>query len=249
MLFQRRDQAIDILAGTLADAGCYSFHRGKQVSSFTGGAWVTNDESLAADFAREEDKLRKPSAGERAVMFAKIVALALAVRPWFYSIFHSFLAGFKDTKPHDDFLSFAYTAVQAGAVGSLLNRLEQIVTERNKRAERAREILEDTEAITLPKILPGTRPAYNHCPLMMPDTETRSRALAAALNAGVECTLLNERTVQRAYDLKPDEYGGGPCPRADEFASRVLLIPCHPLSPMARVEQTAEIVRDTAAGG
>lgn len=236
-------------AGTLGDAGYYSFHRGKQVSTVTGGAWVTGDDELAAAITREAEQLRYPSPMERAVMFAKLVGFSLAVRPWFYSAFHPLLARFKDTAPHQDFPLHAYTSTQAGVGISLLRDLERIVAVRNQRSDLARQILGSTDAITLPSVLAGTRPAYNHCPLLMPDPETRAKALAGALDAGVECTVLYDRTIYQAYNLKPDEYGGGRCAKAEDLASRLLLIPCHPLIPMARVEQVAEIVKKTATGG
>ena len=237
------------MAGTLGDAGFYSFHRGKQISSCIGGAWVTDDDSLAEDIAREAEKLRQPSAWGRAMMFARIAALSLAVRPWFYSMCHPLIGRFKDTVPHQDFDVFAYTPTQAGVAGSLLGRIEQIAAARNERADRAREILRDVDAVVLPEVPPGARPAYNHCPVLLPNSATRQEAIDAALDAGVECTTLYDRTIYQAYDLKPDEYGGGPCPRAEELASRLLLIPCHPLIPMARLEQTAEIIKNVARGG
>lgn len=236
-------------AGTLGDAGYYSFHRGKQISTVTGGAWVTGDDELAAAISRDAERLRRPSPLERAAMFAKLVGFSLAVRPWFYSAFHPLLARFKDTAPHQDFPLHAYTATQAGVGLSLLRDLGRIIAARNERADLARRILGGTDAVTLPRILPGTTPAHNHCPLLMPDGETRARALAAALDAGVECTALYGRTIYQAYNLKPDEYGGGRCANAEDFAARLLLIPCHPMIPMARVEQVAEIVKKTAMGG
>jgi dTDP-4-amino-4,6-dideoxygalactose transaminase len=80
----------------------------------------------------------------------------------------------------------------------------------------------------------------------MPDPTARANALRASLAAGIECTALYDTTVYQAYDLPPDAYrtsAGGRCPRAEDLASRLLLIPCHPLVPMDRVEQAAEIVR------
>lgn len=237
------------MAGTLGDAGFYSFHRGKQISSVTGGAWVTNDDALAAEIEREAEKLRRPSAIERAAMFAKLAAFALAVRPWFYSACHPLLARFKDTEPHEDFLLTAYTAVQAGVARSLLGKLDGIIAARNERANRAREMLSGIESITLPDVPLGAEPAFNHCPLLLPDAKTRDRAIAAALDAKIECTTLYGRTIYHAYGLGPDECGGSDdCPRAEELARRLLLIPCHPLAPMGRIEQAAEIIGKIVTG-
>ena len=236
----------DRLAGTLGDAGFYSFHRGKQITSVTGGAWVTDDAALAADIARRAERLRVPGALERARMFARLAALSIAVRPWGYTALHPLLDRFKDTAPHETFELHAYTAVQAGVCRSLLARIDQILAARNARAERARALLEDVPGITLPLIPPGTRPAFNHCPLLLPGTAARTRALAAARDAGIECTTLYDRTVYHAYDLSPDEYrasAGARCPNAEDVAARLLLIPCHPLVPMARLEQAAEIIK------
>jgi perosamine synthetase len=231
------------MAGSLGDAGFYSFHRGKQITSVTGGAWVTSDDELAAAIEHEAAALQMPGFLGRLRRAADIPALALAVRPWFYTLCHPLLARFKDTAPHEDFDASACTATQAGTVSALLARIDRIIEQRNRRAERAREMLSDADGITLPTILPDTRPSFNHCPLMLPDSATRGRALRAALSAGIECTTLYDTTIHRAYDMTPDQYGGGECPRADELASRLLLIPCHPMVPMARVEQAAEIVR------
>ena len=237
------------MAGSLGDAGFYSFHRGKQISSVMGGAWVTNDGSLAADIEREAEALHQPSAMQRAATFAKLAVFSLAVRPWFYSAFHPLLARFKDTTPHEDFHAAAYTPTQAGTALSLLRKLDVIITARNERANRAREMLANVPGITLPKIPPGASPAYNHCPLLLPDEAMRDRALAAALAANVECTTLYGKTIYHAYGLGPEECGGSDdCPRAEDLARRLLLIPCHPLIPMHRVEQTAEIITNAVDG-
>ncbi len=236
------------MAGSLGDAGFYSFHRGKQISSVTGGAWVTDDDALAADIEREAATLARPSAMQRAATVAKLAAFSLAVRPWCYSIFHRALARFKDTEPHNAFLLAATPAMHAGAARALLNRLDAIVAARNERANRAREMLDGVAGVVLPQIPPGASPAYNHCPLLLPDERTRDAALAAALAAKIECTTLYGRTIYDAYGLGPDECGGsGDCPNAEDLARRLLLIPCHPLIPMHRVEQAAEIVRNAAA--
>lgn len=233
------------MAGTIADAGFYSFHRGKQLSTLIGGAWVTDDNQLADGIRRQAAELRRPSFIQRTALAVKLAALALAVRPALYTALHPLLKRFKDTTPHQDFEAFAYTALQAGAGRSLLRRLKHIVDARNRRAQRAREILADAQPITLPDIPNGARPAYNHCPVLLPDRNTRDAALARTLNAGVECTTLYNRTIYAAYGIDPDDMGGR-CPRAEELAERLLLIPCHPLAPMARVEQAAELVRNVA---
>jgi perosamine synthetase len=231
------------MAGTFGDAGFYSFHRGKPTSSATGGAWVAHDDDLAEAIRHEAESLRRPGLAERTRRAAKIIALALAVRPWVYTLAHPLLARFKDTVPHPDFDASALTATQAGTVASQLKRLDRILAERRRRAERAREMLAEVEGVTLPAVLPGARPAFSHCPLMLPDTATRDRALAAALHIGLECTTLYNRTIHRAYALPPEAYGGGACPRAEALAARLMLIPCHPFAPMARIEQAAELVK------
>lgn len=233
--------------GTLGDAGFFSFHRGKQLSTVIGGAWVTSDDALAAAVAHEAETLPRTSVTKRAGLLLKLVGLSLAVRPIVYTVFHPVLARFKDVAPHTEFPLFAFTAMQAGAGLSQLKRLDRTVAARNERALRAREVLADATAVRLPTVPQGAVPSFNHFPVLLPDAPSREAALAATLNAGVECTKLYDATVYQAYHLRPEEHGG-PCPRAEELASRLLLIPCHPLIPIARVEQAAEVVKQTVSG-
>jgi dTDP-4-amino-4,6-dideoxygalactose transaminase len=235
--------------GTIGDAGFHSFQRGKQLATVTGGAWTTDDDSLADALRKETADLEYPALRTRAALFAKMAALAVAVRPLGYTALYPLIGRYKDVKPHDDFLRCAYTAVQAGTGLSLLRKLDRITAERNRRAERARDILQDVGGVTLARVPPGAEPSYSHCPVLLPSRADRDRALAAALNTGMECTTLYDRTVYEAYGLTPEECGGMPCPQAEDLAARLLLVPCHPLLPVARVEQAAETIANTVAAG
>ncbi|MFO7898644.1 MAG: DegT/DnrJ/EryC1/StrS family aminotransferase, partial [Planctomycetota bacterium] len=227
-------------AGTIGDAGFYSFHRGKQITSVTGGAWATRDPDLAGAIEAEAGTLPRVTVRERVAILAKAVALAWVVRPRVYGMLHRRLERFKDTTPHEEFELHAYTAQQAGIVRSLLERMGAFIGARNERAGRAREILADADGIVLPAVPPDARPVFNHCPVLVP-AGLRDRCIAAGLEIGVECTTLYSTTVYQAYGLD----GGGDCPRAEELADRLLLIPCHPLVPMWKLEQVTEAVRAT----
>ncbi len=233
--------------GTIGTAGFYSFHRGKQITSVTGGAWATDDTGLAEAIEAEATALDRPPLRRRAGLLARTLALSVVVRPRIYGLLNTLLEGYKDTAPHDDFDFHAYTALQAGVIRSMLGRLDAMIEARNARARRARAILDDTEGIVLPDVPEHAEPAFNHCPLLVP-AELRDRCISAGRDTGVECTILYGTTVFGAYNLDGTSCGGD-CRRAAELADRLVLIPCHPLVPMDKLEQAAEAIRNTVRRG
>jgi hypothetical protein len=70
--------------GTLGDVGIFSLGRGKNITCGAGGIVATSSGALAEAIAVHYDRLKTPSLAAQALDFARIVLLAIFVRPWLY---------------------------------------------------------------------------------------------------------------------------------------------------------------------
>ncbi|MDO9547686.1 MAG: DegT/DnrJ/EryC1/StrS family aminotransferase, partial [Candidatus Marinimicrobia bacterium] len=99
--------------GTRAPFGFYSLNRGKNVSTLAGGIITWKDSDLNGIFDKYISELTSLPAHSQVVMFIKLFALSLAVRPFTYTLLNPIVAKFKYTALHTHFDSFQYTKMQA----------------------------------------------------------------------------------------------------------------------------------------
>lgn len=230
-------------AGTRGDVGFLSFNRGKNLSTVSGGVILTDREEIQRAVAAECAILPAASLGAEVRLRGKAFALALAVRPFWYTLLHGAISHFKYTSLHTDFEASRYTDFQARLGLSLLRRAETFLTQRHKNGILLYNMLDRMEGITLPRLLPGAHAVFNQFPLLLPDPETRDAAHRAVLAAGVEATTLYPEPIHRlygdlVYGLNPD-----PFPRATAMSRRLLLLPTHPLIGEGRLREAAEAVK------
>lgn len=233
--------------GTFGQVGFYSFNRGKNLSTLAGGCVVTDDPELARAIRAEWEKLPPAGMGTRLAIPAKTLALALAVRPLFYTLLYPLVNRFKYTELHTDFDSYTYTDFQARLGLSLLARAEEEVFKpREKNGLYLYGGLERIEGLRLPRILERSRPVFNQFPILLPDQRTRDelhRAIRGKL--GVEVTTLYPEPIHRIYDLG---YTPDPFPNATYLAHCLLLIPTHPLVSRALLARVVGFIRDFLGG-
>ncbi len=229
-------------AGAFGDVGFYSLNRGKNLSTLSGGCIVTGLEDVQKLISAEIDKIRKPGLKLKIGIMVKTVALALAVRPLFFTIMRRLISKFKYTTLHTDFDSFKYTRFQAGVGLSLFKKADKIFEERNKKGRFLRDQLNDVEGLVLPEILRHSEPAYNQFPIVLKDSNKRDLLYFEINRQGVECTILYPDPVHKAHDLG---YGlaNDPFPSASYMAKRLLLIPTHPLISFESLKVVVDVIK------
>ena len=229
------------MTGTFGDVAFLSLNRGKNLSTLAGGCLLTDREDLGGELGRACDALPAPGTAQRAVMATKLVGLSLAVRPAFYTLLYPFVAQFKYTTLHTDFDSFRYTDLQAAVGLSLFRRQEEILRRRHENGMLLYTELSSVVGVRVPKILPDSIPSFNQFPVMFESRAMRDDLHRRIREAGVEATILYPDPIHRIYDLGYD-LSDDPFPNATCLASRLLLIPTHPMIGKGRLARVLEVI-------
>lgn len=220
------------MAGTFSDMGFFSFNRGKNLPTYSGGCIVTDEEDLADMLKKDIDSLKKPNMIYRINSRIKLSGLRLAAKPGFYGLFYPLLKHFKNNAVATDFSLDKYTVFQAGTGLALLKRIDEYNERRYQNSMALIKGLKDMDRIILPKIPENIRPAFNRFPVIFKDMSLKEKIENKLWNHGFETS--------RMY-LKPvDE--GFPC--ATYFAEHLLTVPIHPLVKAQDVQKMINIFKE-----
>ncbi|MBI2472114.1 MAG: DegT/DnrJ/EryC1/StrS family aminotransferase [Planctomycetes bacterium] len=228
--------------GVFGDVGFYSFNRGKNLSTLSGGCIVTDWEEMAEVIKAECASLPAPGFVSKLKIAAKLIALALAVRPLFYTVFYDIISKLKYTTLHTDFDSFTYTKFQAGVGCALFEQASKILNKRYDHGMFLFDMLAQTKGIRLPELLPQTVPVFNQFPVLFDDENIKEICFEKINSSGIESTKLYPDPIHRVYDLGYD-LENDPYPNATYFSRRLLLIPTHPMMNIEKLSVIVKIIR------
>jgi dTDP-4-amino-4,6-dideoxygalactose transaminase len=190
--------------GTLGDAGCYSFHETKNVSTGEGGAFVTNnDEYMArAEVIREKGTNRK-----------------------------QFLQGLVDKYT---WVTIGSSYLPPDTVGAMLRsqleKVDQIQRARKAIHERYIQEFEPLAAagrMTLPTIPPEAQSNYHIFYLLLYNEEQRNRAISFFHTRGIGTTF-HYLPLHLSPVGKSLGYRQGDFPVTESASSRLLRLPIYP---------------------
>ncbi|MFQ5900212.1 MAG: DegT/DnrJ/EryC1/StrS family aminotransferase [Thermodesulfobacteriota bacterium] len=230
--------------GSFGDVGFVSFNRGKNLSTLTGGAIVTDREDIYKILLKEgEEYLKGPGLKLWMGIILKTIALSLAVRPWFYTIFKEIISCFQYKELHTSFDTYGYTDFQAGLGLSIFKKAPYIFEQRYENGLYLHKRLSNVKGITLPAIPDGSTPVFNQFPLLIDEHSKRDILYHALIEEGIEATTLYPEPVYRAYDTHPTSSGDmDPFPKATYMSRRLLLIPTHPFVKEDDLKKAVDIV-------
>ncbi len=224
--------------GVFGDIGFYSFNRGKNLSTLSGGCIVTDREEMASAIKTECALLPELGFISKLKTATRLIALALAVRPFFYTVFYDLISKLKYTALHTDFDSFAYTRFQAGIGCALFGQVAKVLNKRYDHGTFLFDMLAHLKGIRLPELIPHAVPVFNQFPVLFEDETVKENCFEKINNAGIESTKLYPDPIHRVYNLGYD-LDKDPFPNATYFSRRLLLIPTHP---MMNIEKLSIII-------
>jgi len=229
-------------AGSFGDVSFTSFNRGKNFATLSGGAIATDQEDIYRLVMKQGKKyLQEPALTTRIGIAFKAIALSLAVRPWFYTIFRGLIAPFKYHGIHDSFAIHAYTRFQAGMGASAFKKAGFIFERRAQNGLYLLHALSDVQGITIPAIPDGAIPAFNQFPFLVDDPRKRNVIINALLKRGIEATILYPEPIHRIYDLGYD-LRKDPFPHATYLSRRLILIPTHPFVTESHLKRAVDSI-------
>ena len=213
-------------AGSMGDVSFYSFNRGKNLSTVSGGAVLTDKKDILEAVQEEEKKLRSPDGVMKLHMLLKAVGLSLIWRPAFYSMLRPVAQGYKYGGLHEHVEFFSYTEFQASLGCSLMDRGSRIFSRRYDNGSFLYDSLKGCEHLALPRLSPDAYTVFNQFPVLVRGL-ARDSFLRGLADAGFEATTLYPLPIHKVYDLGngdvPDQF-----PAASRVASELLLLPVHP---------------------
>jgi dTDP-4-amino-4,6-dideoxygalactose transaminase len=230
------------MAGTMGTAGVVSFHRGKNLSTYSGGGLLSCSAELSEVIKKELSLLSCPSLKDEILAFMKVVAISYLLNPSVYAIAEPFLRPFKSRSLHDSFECSAQTGFQEKLGGILLQRINGIIRQRVKNGELLYEGLRKVNGILLHKKRDDVEIAYNQFPIILEEpikVETIQREL---WQAGIETTRQYLKPLHHYFDLG---YAEKAFPVAQKAAQGLLLFPTHYGVGEYDIARGIDIIRNT----
>ncbi len=225
--------------GDMADISFFSFNRGKNLTTYSGGC-VAMDRGEVAEAVKDAFLEKSGAAGEARMLALKLAALSVAVRPVFYGPAYALLSKFKETAPPLDLEVNSYSDRQASVGLSLLERIDNLSAARYRNGMALMRELAGVEGIVLPRIPENMTPAFNRFPVVFKDLEKKDAVQRKLNSQGIETSTFYEKPLHLVFDLG---YGEQAFPNASYLASRLLTLPVHPMLKEPDIARMAAVVR------
>jgi dTDP-4-amino-4,6-dideoxygalactose transaminase len=214
------------MAGSMGDVSFFSFNRGKNLSTVSGGAVLTDNPDIHEAVVQETGRLDSVKNAKRAHLVMKAFGLSLIWRPALYALLWPIANGYRYGGLHEKISLASYTEFQAGIGCALMARRRVIFGKRRGNGDFLHERLSVIPWVTVPSPGEGSSPAFNQFPVLI-EQARRSGILGRLRGAGIEATTLYPRPIHRIYGLA-ESGGNDPFPCATEMAGKILLLPVHP---------------------
>jgi len=216
------------IIGSFGDAACFSLCKGKIMSTFNGGIVTTSSDKLADIIKAEREKLPLPTFQFKLRTFLIMLFFIYSMRPWFYGLFYPFIARFKSTTVHEDFIPGNYTDFQAGIALQQFEKISTFVERRNSIGMELYNALRGYKQILLPRIIDGSYPSFNHFPVVFKDDSLREKIQKRLLEHGIDTARMYLNPIHHIYNLdystQQEQF-----PNAVSIARGLVTIPSHPL--------------------
>jgi dTDP-4-amino-4,6-dideoxygalactose transaminase len=217
--------------GMSGHAGIFSFGRGKNLSTYSGGAVVTSDQTIASEIEKTLSTTPKPSAWNDISALANIALYALLIRPriyWFPAMLPFLGLGKTVFDPNFEIQNLG--AIQSSAGAALLSKLDDFNDRRRQNAEKLATALSCTGKYEIPGRDDSAPPPYLRFPVVCVDKKTRDNAIAQLKRAGISASTMYPSTIRRIPGI--ERYlasDKNDFPGAQAIVDRMLVLPTHPL--------------------
>jgi perosamine synthetase len=244
-------------AGTLGDAGIFSFGLLKNVTSFIGGAVLARDRGLSERIRQDLGNLPVFPKGALIGKMAKGAAFDLATSPgafdfgvyWLfrYASLHgaNFFKNKLDTDSHpvayERFpASYAYrmSGIQADLICSQLDRVDRHAQERIAKAEIYDAGLRELSGLVLPPLRTDGSHSYFYYPIQCEDREGLTRYMTEKLRDVQISHHRNCAAMACFVEYQRD------CPNAALAERRLIYLPTYPGYREDQVRANIEVIRD-----
>lgn len=217
-------------SGGLGDIGFYSLNRGKNLSTYSGGILLTDDDEIAARIEENVKNLDRPNLSKEIVVLTKMTLYSWFLRPELYWLPNIIpFLGLGKTVFDESFSLGHLTRFQKCAAAILWGNLESLNTVRVKNSRKLAEELLRLERFKIPGYNETFCPTYLRFPVLTQNSVWRQRAIVALRRQGIVASKMYPSTIRQIAGI--EKYLASPAddfPGAQEVVEKLLALPTHP---------------------
>ena len=232
--------------GTIGEVGVFSLGRGKCITSGSGGIILTSSDAIAEALRRQWPQLEAPLPSEVLTEFAKVLCMAIFIRPRLYWIPAAlpFLQLGQTIFPKTVALK-RLSGMQAG----LLHNWQRRVDESNRNRSQTAAAVSQQLSLALPN---GPAHPYLRLPYFAATRQGRDRIHSLAQQRGLGLSVAYPTAINDIPEIS-GMFAGKRFPSAHAVAEHIVTIPTHQwmsakdrAAIAACVEPAAPVARDAA---
>ncbi|MFH1824883.1 MAG: DegT/DnrJ/EryC1/StrS family aminotransferase [Candidatus Firestonebacteria bacterium] len=225
--FLLEDDAQSFIVNTKeqGDIILFSFKRGKNFTTFSGGVLLGNDEKIFESIYENYNELKNQSTLIKLYTFIKFLAFIIIKNKYLYSIFSAVIKKFKDIDVPKDLRKNKYTNWQASVGLRLLEKIDKLNKTRHENTERILQSLNKYDVFQMPEIDPLSN--LNRFPLIIKDVKLKEKIIKNLTKSGIEVSDMYNKTLPYIFNLG---YNKEDFPNAYYLADRIITLPVHPLA-------------------
>ena len=206
------------------DVVLLSFSRGKNFTTFTGGALLGNDDIIFKSVYKSYNEILNQSLFTKFNTFIEFLAFSLIKNKYIYGLLYFIIKKFKSEDIPKDIKILKYTNWQSSIGLNLLKKIDELNKIRYNNANRFIEGLKKYDVFQIPHI--NEKSHINRFPLIVKDMKIKEKILNNLSSRNIEVSTMYNKPVHHIFDLgyKKDEF-----PNATYLAEHLITLPVHPL--------------------
>jgi len=223
----------DCESGCLGDVGFYSLGRGKNLSTYSGGILLTDNERIARHVETGIQLLAQPGSKQEIKALVAMTLYSFFLKPglyWIPSMMPTLHLGDDVAIDFPDrFSPGRLTPFQQHAGAILYRRLDDLNAIRAANARKLGRAIKRNSCIQIPGFDENNCPSFLRLPLLMPDQRLRDNALVSLRRLGIQASTMYTSTIYQISGIgehlasNETEYPG-----ALDLVRRLLTLPTHP---------------------
>lgn len=224
------EESFGTAGGLHGTAGFYSLGRGKNMSTYSGGVIVTDDDAVGETLDGMLSNVSKSGAGASIGALYKMGLYSLLSRPrlfWLPAML-PFL-GIGETVYEESFKVGRLSNAQSCAIPVVMKKLPRLRRIRIENSINMAKELEQIERLSIPGYSKKNCPAYIRLPIVMPDKKSRDYCIGILREKGIVASAMYPRTIGCIPELPGQRLcNPGSFPGAEEIVKRLVTVPTHP---------------------
>ncbi|MBI5235105.1 MAG: DegT/DnrJ/EryC1/StrS family aminotransferase [Deltaproteobacteria bacterium] len=207
-------------AGTMGEAGFFSFGRGKNISCGSGGAIITNSDELAAELAALYAALPSPCVKETIKDYLTVLATGILLNPWLYWL----PSGIKSLELGKTifYKDFPVKKLSGMKAGLLMNLTARLMLQNAVRRQNADFFIKEMRLDNRQGV------AYLRLPVMAESMAERDALYHASSGLGLGLSLMYPTPIAGIEELA-GYFAGTYFPGAEAVSQRLIAVPTHSL--------------------